>query len=282
MRYLFFLLCIFFNCFNVAAKPVDTLKIYFDLGKTELKPSGRQTLDSLLYNDILIAGKKFGIIGYADYVGGDELNVKISESRAKAVQDYLISMHVRPEDIQVVIGRGEVKRSDTTDRSGFQPDRRVDIIPGGIKGWKPPVAKVAPPTPPATKIDISKVQKNEAIRLNKIFFFPGSHRVREESLPEVDNLYTIMKDNPKLKIRIEGHICCLTPNNTDGYDYDSEDFHLSTNRAKAIYDILVEKGIDESRMEYRGFGKSRPLVNPERSTEDENMNRRVEIRILDK
>ena len=51
---------------------------------------------------------------------------------------------------------------------------------------------------------------------------------------------------------------------------------------KEIYDILIEKGIDETRMEYLGFGKTRPLVWPEKTEEDENRNRRVEIRILKK
>jgi outer membrane protein OmpA-like peptidoglycan-associated protein len=92
----------------------------------------------------------------------------------------------------------------------------------------------------------------------------------------------LMRDYPTLRIRIEGHICCVVAKNADGYDYDSQDFNLSVNRAKEIYDILEEKGIDDTRMEYKGFGKTRPLAWPEQTEEDENKNRRVEIRILQK
>ena len=86
----------------------------------------------------------------------------------------------------------------------------------------------------------------------------------------MDSLYRLRKYYPTLEIRIEGHICCVVAKNSDGYDSDTQYFKLSENRAKEIYDILIEKGIDETRMEYLGFGKTRPLVWPEKTEEDEN------------
>ncbi len=53
------------------------------------------------------------------------------------------------------------------------------------------------------------------------------------------------------------------------------------NRAKAIYNYLVSKDIDASRLRYEGFGKRRPVVAFESNEEDAKKNRRVEIRILD-
>ena len=91
-----------------------------------------------------------------------------------------------------------------------------------------------------------------------------------------------MRNNPKLKIQIEGHICCLMNKNVDGYDYDTGEHLLSENRAKAIYDYLAEKGIDTGRMKYIGLSNTKPLRWPEDTGEDQDMNRRVEIRILEK
>ncbi|MBS1772065.1 MAG: OmpA family protein [Bacteroidetes bacterium] len=263
------------------SKNADTTRLYFDIGKSIVTNKSKSTLDSLLYNDIIRTGKKVGIIGYADYVGTDSFNITLSNNRANAVKDYLLTMGISQDDIQLVTGKGEIKRLDTLGTSGFYEDRRVDILPGGIKGWKPAPA----PIPVAVKdksIDLSKAKKNETIKLNKIFFEPGRHVVREESQPELEKLYQTLVDYPTLKIRIEGHICCLPNSNTDGYDYDTEEFKLSENRAEAIYDYLIDKGINESRIQYKGFGSGKPLAYPEKTPEDEMMNRRVEIRILEK
>lgn len=264
----------------------DTIKVYYPINIAELNSASVKTIDSLIYLDVLHPGKKVGILGYADYLGSEETNLTLSEARANKMKEYLLRMGMKEEDIQIVIGKGEVTREGMTALTGNETDRRVDIIPGGFKVPPTPIKKkeVPPKADTVRKpiINLANVKPNQTIRLNKIFFYPGSHKMREESTPYVDSLFMLMKDYPTLGIRIEGHICCVVAKNSDGYDYDSQDFKLSENRAKEIYDILVEKGIDETRMEFIGFGKSKPLAWPERTEEDENKNRRVEIRILKK
>ncbi len=130
-------------------------------------------------------------------------------------------------------------------------------------------------------IDLSKYKKGETIVLENIYFYPESHLVREKSVDELQKLFNVLDANPKLRIRIEGHVCCVTDVD-DAYDIDSQDNHLSLNRAKYIYDYLVANGIDADRLTYIGFGRSRPVVPVELNEADANKNRRVEIRILDK
>ncbi|RYD57906.1 MAG: OmpA family protein [Sphingobacteriales bacterium] len=257
----------------------DTFRVYFDLGIYRLNEPAMQRLDSMLYHQVLAPGKKVGIIGYADYVGSDSSNMKLSEARAETIKQYLLSSGYKQADIQMVVARGEIPREMTAE-SGYALDRKVEIIPGGIKYIPPPKKQQIPPALP--KLDITKVKKNETLRMEHVYFEPGSHMPLPSSIPEFDKLYRTLKDNPSLKIRIEGHICCLTENTFDGYDYDAQDFNLSRNRAKYVYDYLVAKGIDEDRLEYKGFGKTRPIVRKELTEEDENRNRRVEIRILEK
>lgn len=259
-------------------KAADTIKLYFDIGVAKLSPASQHIIDSLVYYEKLVPGKKLGIVGYADFLGSEESNVGLSENRAKNVQAYLTGMGIKAEDIQTVIGKGEVRRDGMTDAAGYPTDRRVDIIPGGFKVTPPP-----PPVPVVKPlIDLSTVKKNETIKLDRIFFEPGSHMLKPLSKPTLDKLLAIMKENPTLKIQIEGHICCIPADNTDGYDFDSQEFQLSVNRAKAVYDYLAKNGIQADRMKYKGFGKTKPLISPEVTEEDENMNRRVEIRILEK
>ena len=82
-----------------------------------------------------------------------------------------------------------------------------------------------------------------------------------------------MNDNPKLKIEIQGHICCKLPNQIDA---------VSTARARAIYNFLIANKVNRKRLSFKGFGATRPIHPiPEKSTQEEEDNRRVEIMIVE-
>jgi outer membrane protein OmpA-like peptidoglycan-associated protein len=271
MRLPFIIVILFIHTATYAV--TDTIKLYFDIGIPSLSAQAKAEIDSLMYFDILLPGKKVGIVGYADYLGSEASNITLSENRAKNVQEYLVATGIKQEDIQIVMGKGEVSRDVLNGRAGYREDRRVDIIPGGIRE----MPKIATPT-----MDLSKISKNGVIRLENLNFKPASHIPTDASYPELKKLFTILKENPKLKISIEGHICCVIHGTTDGYDTDADDFNLSLNRAKYVYEYMVKKGIAAERLAYKGFGKTKPLIIQEKTPEDENKNRRVEIRIVDK
>ena len=76
--------------------------------------------------------------------------------------------------------------------------------------------------------------------------------------------------NPGLEVEIAGHTDDVGPS-----DYNQR---LSEARAKAVYDYLVSKGISPSRLTYKGYGETQPLV---RDTTEwaRARNRRTELRI---
>ena len=117
-----------------------------------------------------------------------------------------------------------------------------------------------------------KAGVGDVIRLKSLGFFPGADKVLPECYPILDDLATTMRDNSKLKIQIQGHICCL-PVATNS---------LARARAETVYLYLVERGIDKSRLSYIDFGGSRP-VNPipEKNEMEREVNRRVEIEIIE-
>jgi outer membrane protein OmpA-like peptidoglycan-associated protein len=103
-----------------------------------------------------------------------------------------------------------------------------------------------------------------------------------ESRPTLNELLAAMKDFPNLVIRVEGHICCQ-PGNVDGYDFDTRQYNLSAERAKAVMDFLIDNGISSERVSYVGLGHSNPIhPYPEETEEQKTMNRRVEIKIIKK
>lgn len=266
------LLCIQGKSF--AQNSSDTIKLYFDIGVPHLDMKTKARLDSAIYFNTIQPGKKLAILGYADYLGSDNSNQILSEHRANNVKEYLEGMGISASEIQMVVGKGEVSRQ-LDKKGGYASDRRVDIIQGWVT-TKNSIKK----SNNTTSLDREILKPNQAIRLNNIYFFPGSHKIKPESEPELQKLVNTMYANPTLEIQIEGHICCLPASNFDGYDYDSQDFNLSRNRAKAVYDHLIQRRISKSRLRYVGYGKSRPIVSPEKTEKDENINRRVEIRVI--
>lgn len=81
----------------------------------------------------------------------------------------------------------------------------------------------------------------------------------------MDYLIELMTKNPDWKLHIRGHVCC------------GPDQKLSDKRAKNIYKYILRQGIDASRLSYKGYSDSIPLVFPEKTDEDAHQNRRVDF-----
>lgn len=273
------LLLLFVSCSAAkAASLPDTVSLYFRLDVAELSGESIALLDSLVYYELLSPSKTLFIVGYADNLGTDDYNLALSEKRAKNVQDYLASLGIHKTSIKLCTGKGEIKR-DKEVQGGYRQDRRVDIVAAGKLVKMQEVPK-QPPLTTAFDTTLTNVKVGQTLVLRNIYFYAGRHVVKEESLPELEKLYSTLVAFPKLKIRIEGHVCCV-PAFTDAFDEDTFEQALSLNRAHYIYDYLVEKGIDKKRLNYIGYARTRPVVLIERTLEDEDANRRVEIRVLE-
>jgi OOP family OmpA-OmpF porin len=113
-----------------------------------------------------------------------------------------------------------------------------------------------------------KVNAGEALALY-INFDTGKSTIKEESQGIVEELYAMMNNNATLKIVIEGH--------TDNVGSAASNKTLSEQRAAAVKNALVKKGIAADRIKTLGYGQEKPLA--DNSTEDgKAKNRRVEIR----
>lgn len=282
MRYLFILL-ISNIVHNTYAQKADTFQVYFPVCASNLSANSKQTLDSLLYNDILIKGRKVGLIGYADNTGTDSINNPLSQERAKAVATYLHYMGIDTTDIELVTGKGAIKRNTS---QNYPTDRRVDIIPGGFKTNKRKTVDTGIK-------NLSVAAKGQTVRLNNIVFEPNTPVILPKSYKVLEELAKTLKENPTIKIRIEGHVCCYRgdlpkfkymSNRRDlqkleeWKDYEQT---LSEQRAREVRKYLMEHGISPSRLSCKGFGTTIPLYEPDGKMNEDN-NRRVEIRIMDK
>lgn len=101
-----------------------------------------------------------------------------------------------------------------------------------------------------------------------INFDTGKSTIRTESRGTVDEIVQLMKGNPALAVNVEGH--------TDTVGERSRNQALSEARAKAVAAELRKAGIEESRVESRGFGPDRPIAD-NATEEGRAKNRRVEL-----
>ena len=95
--------------------------------------------------------------------------------------------------------------------------------------------------------------------------------LRDESFVELDKLYTILIDNPAMTIEIDGH--------TDNVGNPEANQQLSIDRANAVKNYLIVKGIKQNRITASGFGGSKPVAS-NTTEETKKLNRRVEFTIL--
>lgn len=124
----------------------------------------------------------------------------------------------------------------------------------------------------------SRTKAGENIVLKNINFYEGSHAFLPSAADALQDLLETLQKIPTLEIEIQGHVCCQD-GESDALDNATGEPFLSINRAKAVYEFLVGKGINKKRLSYIGLAHQYPLVALELSEADKVTNRRVEIKI---
>lgn len=214
------------------------------------------------------------ILGYADYKGSIDYNVKLSQQRANNIYSYILNAGINGDKIISCLGRGKIEGSKNKDR---YLDRRVDIIYKCKKQTEPinnkkPDEQIAE----TKKTNMQTAKKGDKIVLSNLIFIGGRHVLLQSSFRYLEELLNVLKQNINLKIEIQGHICCQRSG--DGVDIDTGKNNLSVARAEYIYNYLVKNGINASRLSFKGFGANKRLKN---TNINDYKNRRVEIMIID-
>jgi len=284
MRPYYLLFFIPFFCVQKYGCQNNTFSISLFYEINHIRPQNEfYKLDSIC-NLIKANHAEIKITGFADYLSNSSYNQTLSEKRAFLVKNYLekrLSENNNRSKIKIIActGEGEKNSLDDNSNTGEPYQRRVDVfiaVKTNTIVANSPVVKVAQNL---TK-DIKALAKGERMTIEGLLFEPGRHVAFESAMPVLVKLVETLKKETNLRIEIQGHVCCFDGND-DGFDYDNLDHQLSVNRAKAVYDYLIKNGIEASRLTYKGYGYSDPKVFPEITPQDEQMNRRVEVKVLD-
>lgn len=116
--------------------------------------------------------------------------------------------------------------------------------------------------------EVKKVLKEA---LEGIEFESGRDIIKPTSYAILDQVVEVMKNNTEYKLKIAGH--------TDSMGKDESNLILSHKRAEAAKNYLIEKGIDESRLDAVGYGETKPIASND-TAEGRRQNRRVEFTVI--
>jgi len=248
------------------------MSFYFD--KNGITPNGRTILkmDQLLnlLNDHYV--QFIEINSFADIDGDGAENKALARKRQEFIIDYF-----EIEDENLVVNTYGAERIELD----FNPENwhRVDVyFYIGMKKYGSK-SRVTYDTIPAQYIDSEKRAEEERQRREArknviaenipivlpIAFIGGTDKIADTSYSYIQELFDLIQANKHLKGHLRGHVCC------------EDNMLQSKKRAKVIYKFLIEMGVDDSRLSFKGYSNEEPLVYPEKTPKDRQANRRVDI-----
>lgn len=219
--------------------------------------------------------------GRFGYFSSDKLGAKLSDSNVKKhgggwdLFSFELPVQARPEDVAVLRGKLEAKHSltggklelvntITNNRSEISLDTAngnyVSIIKkdeAHILSYKQQGYSFESILIPAIKDSSNQIisqnlkpeelKKGSKYEVKNIFFKHNSYALDHNTQMILNEFFNFLKSNPTLKIEILGY--------TDDIGDEQYNLRLSKQRAKAVYDYLVQEGISSSRLQYKGYGK---------------------------
>ena len=156
------------------------------------------------------------------------------------------------------------------EQSGIVPPA---VAPGPAGTDTPPPGSLLVNPKPATVVpstnDLTRgLEQDGRVTVRKISFEHDRYDIRPQSIPTLEAIADMLRANPDWRISIEGH--------TDSTGGPTINQPLSENRAQAVFNWLVGKGISSSRLQSVGHGQSVPIAD-DSTANGRAENRRVEL-----
>lgn len=214
-----------------------SLDIEFDINKSNIRPEYNDEVARVGDFMIKYPTTTAVIEGYADEVGSDDYNLRLSQRRAESVAKTLVDKFGIDQSRLATKGYGKSRpvASNTTDE-GRQKNRRIDaIIDCAID-----VKEIAAPP--------------ERLCMNlSIEFDTDSAVIKTSHYEEINKLGQYMNRYPTTTAVIEGH--------TDNVGSAELNMKLSQQRAENVVNYLVKNfGIEHSRLSAKGYGDTRRIA----------------------
>lgn len=219
---------------------------------------------------------------------GRQLNRRVTIDLYRPQQWRKLSGRITDQETEkgieadVVLHGKEYRDSLRTDTSGrFRTAVPADAVIGidvFAKGYFFQTKMLKAKAGALLDLALPPAQVGESVDIANLYFVGDKAILLPRSEPELPKVLRFMQLNTDLKIEIAGHI---NQPNQPPVDRDSDSWRLSVARAKLVYDYLIEHQVDPARLQYKGYGNTEMRFPYARSAHQQEMNRRVEIRVID-
>lgn len=164
------------------------------------------------------------------------------------------------------------KYSITVEAAGFAPSKYL-LDPAEAAADRKVIRNIELTLPSSATHNAETTHTvGKVMRLDDLIFQTGSAKIAPSSFQELDEVVTMLKNNPRMVIQLEGH--------TDYIGSAKLNLKLSEDRVTSVKNYLVSKGSNKTKIKTKAFGGTLPLSR-ENTEEARKMNRRVEVRVLE-
>lgn len=154
------------------------------------------------------------------------------------------------------------KKTVNTAPDTVTPKRETVVANNVPKDFKPKVLQ---------ELNRNSIKQGQTIEIRNLMFRADSAKIESSSYDVLNDIYGFLVTNSDVTIEIGGH--------TNGIPDDDYCDRLSTARAKAVAEYLVGKGVNPAKVQFKGYGKRKPLAD-NKTKFGRDKNQRVEIKIL--
>ena len=181
------------------------------------------------------------------------------ESLPEGIAEGIANSNPRTGEFTIVLPRGKLYAL-TTEAEGFWGENEsFDVT--SITNYAE-ITKDLPMVP---------LQVGAVVKMNNLFFEKGTSELLPESIPQMDQIVSLLNANPTMEIELGGH--------TDNRGVPNANIRLSQDRVDEVKAYLVDMGIAAGRIQTKGYGGEKPVAD-NRYEETRALNRRVEIKVL--
>lgn len=232
---------------------------------------------------------KIEVGGFTDNSGSYSKNVAISKQRAEFVYNHLIASGYSAERISYKGYGPEKPIYSNRYKSTREGNRRIEIkILNKTthssdklvdeKGYDTQVKSIEEIQSLYLSNFLKTKTANPTVQsyiVDSLAFASSSFELPAAGtgIETLNQLADYLSNNEAFSIKINGY--------TDASGIEEKNQILSENRSKAVYDFLIEKGIAEERISYKGYGSANPIA-PNRYLWGRDLNRRIEIEFSEK
>jgi len=201
---------------------------------------------------------------------------EVTDQKGNAVKDAIVEVSYKEsgESIQVKVN-GDDGKFTAVVRADEEQDVMISLKKEGFSFdteliQAEDLVNPAETTIKGIEMEIDVIEVGKAFTIDDILFDTDSYVLSDDSKFILDQFIKFLNENPGVNVTIQGH--------TDDLGDAAHNKELSANRAKAVMDYIISKGVSDARLKSDGFGEAKPKL-PNTSAENRAQNRRTDFLI---